>query len=78
MRMHTMCPLFTGLHCFLDLPAGSFTPFLNEIPIDAFLRQQFCMCSLLDDLSLINHKNLISVLYGFQTMRNHDDGLLIR
>ena len=48
------------------------------MPVDAVLLHQFIMFAFLNDLSFVDHNDLIGVPDGFQPVRNHDDRLLLR
>ena len=42
-----------------------------------FLLDQLRMSAALDDMSVVQYKDLIGVADGFQTVGNHDDGLVM-
>ena len=47
-----------------DLPANGLFPNINETTIKAFLLHKRLVSALLDDASLVKHKNLIGIPYG--------------
>ena len=41
------------------------------------LPNELVMCAVLNDFPVVQHQNLIGISYGFQTVSNHNDGLVM-
>ena len=67
-----------ALSTFLcQFPACCFLSYIQEFFIETFLNRQLLMGSLLLNMTMIQHQNLICVPYGLQTVSNHDNGLVV-
>ena len=56
-----------------DFPGSCFLPAFNKSLVDAVNPDQFLMCSMLNDLSVVDHKDLICVTDRLEPMGDHDD-----
>ena len=60
-----------------DLPPGGLLPFHHEAAVEPVNSNQLVMGALLDDLTVIDNKNLVGMAHGFQPVSNHDDRLIV-
>ena len=68
---HVYSPLFC------QVPAFSFLSDVDKFFVFSGYGHQLVMRALLDDLTVIDHKNLVGMAHSFQPMGNHDDGLVL-
>src|SRR5699024_10186720 len=67
---------------FLDcvysyLPPGGLLPLHHEAAVEPVNSNQLVMGALLNDLAVIDHKNLVGMAHGFQPVGDHDDRLIM-
>ena len=60
-----------------DLPPGDLLPLHHEAAIEPVNSNQLVMGALLNDLTMIDHNNLVGMAHGFQPVSNHDDRLIV-
>ena len=61
---------------YVQLPPDGFLTSKYKVLINPLLADQLFVSALLDDPPLIHHKDLIRVPYRFQSVGDHDDGLV--
>ena len=60
-----------------DLPPGGLLPLHHEAAVEPVNSHQLVMGALLNDLAVIDHKNLVGMAHGFQPVGDHDDRLIV-
>ena len=60
-----------------DLPPGGLLPLHHEAAVEPVNSNQLAMGALLNDLTMIDHNNLVGMAHGFQPVSNHDDRLIV-
>ena len=60
-----------------DLPPGGLLPLHHEAAVEPVNSNQLVVGALLDDLTVIDHKNLVGMAHGFQPVGDHDDRLIM-
>ena len=60
-----------------DLPPGGLLPLHHEAAVEPVNSHQLVMGALLNDLTVIDHKNLVGMAHSFQPVSNHDDRLIV-
>ena len=60
-----------------DLPPGGLLPLHHEAAVEPVNSNQLVMGALLNDLTMIDHKNLVGMAHGFQPVSNHNDRLIV-
>lgn len=60
-----------------DLPPGGLLPLHHEAAVEPVNSNQLVMGALLNDLTVIDHKNLVGMAHGFQPVGNHNDRLIV-
>ena len=59
-----------------DLPPGGLLPLHHEAAVEPVNSNQLVMGALLNDLTVIDNKNLVGMAHGFQPVDNHNDRLI--
>ena len=59
-----------------DLPPGGLLPLHHEAAVEPVNSNQLVMGVLLNDLTVIDNKNLVGMAHSFQPVSNHDDRLI--
>ena len=60
-----------------DLPPGGLLPLHHEAAVEPVNSHQLVMGALLNDLAVIDNKNLVGMAHGFQPVSNHNDRLIV-
>ena len=60
-----------------DLPPGGLLPLHHEAAVEPVNSNQLIVRALLNDLAVIDHKNLVGMAHGFQPVGNHNDRLIV-
>ena len=60
-----------------DLPSGSLLAFHHKAAVESVNSHQLVMRALLNDLTVIDNKNLVGMAHGFQPVGNHNDRLIV-
>ena len=60
-----------------DLPPGGLLPLHHEAAVEPVNSHQLVMGALLNDLAVIDNKNLVGMAHGFQPVGDHDDRLIV-
>src|SRR5699024_6911326 len=60
-----------------DLPSGSLLALHHEAAVEPVNSNQLVMGALLDDLTVIDNKNLVGMAHSFQPVGDHDDRLVM-
>lgn len=56
---------------------GGLLPLHHEAAVEPVNSNQLVMGALLNDLTVIDHKNLVGMAHGFQPVSNHNDRLVM-
>lgn len=56
---------------------GGLLPLHHEAAVEPVNSNQLVMGALLNDLTVIDHKNLVGMAHSFQPVSNHDDRLVM-
>ena len=56
---------------------GGLLPLHHEAAVEPVNSNQLVMGALLNDLTVIDHKNLVGMAHGFQPVGNHNDRLIV-
>ena len=60
-----------------DLPPGGLLPLHHEAAVEPVNSNQLIVRALLNDLAVIDHKNLVGMAHSFQPVGDHDDRLIV-
>ena len=60
-----------------DLPPGGLLPLHHEAAVEPVNSHQLVMGALLNDLTVIDNKNLVGMAHSFQPVSNHNDRLIV-
>ena len=60
-----------------DLPPGGLLPLHHEAAVEPVNSNQIVMGALLNDLTVIDNKNLVGMAHRFQPVSNYDDRLIV-
>ena len=60
-----------------DFPPGGLLPLYHEAAVEPVNSNQLVVGALLDDLTVIDHKNLVDMAHSFQPVSNQDDRLIV-
>lgn len=60
-----------------DLPPGGLLPLHHEAAVEPVNSNQLIVRALLNDLAVIDHKNLVGMAHSFQPVGDHDDRLVV-
>ena len=60
-----------------DFPPGGLLALHHKAAVEPVNSNQLVMGALLDNLAVIDNKNLVGMAHGFQPVSNHDDRLIV-
>ena len=60
-----------------DLPPGGLLPLHHEAAVESVNSNQLVMCTLLNDLTVIDNEYFVGVAHSFQPVSDHDDRLIV-
>ena len=61
----------------LYFPAHSLTALDHEAAIESVYGNEFIVRTLLDDFAVIDDEDTVSIAYGLEPVRDHNDGLVM-
>ena len=61
-----------------QFPAGGFPARVEEIAVKAGAFSQLCVRAALHDPALVQNEDLVGLTHGLETVRDHQNGLILR